>query len=203
MRQYFSFKNVQKVSGSPHLTVLQGRLEEDYDNSKDWLNNWYEEYTKGIILRSKSDWYELGEKSTKYFLNLERKNSVRNTIRNIFIGDTESSNNEAILGHARSFYGALFSKKCDKTLEQCHAFLNNITTSFLFTAHKNLCDSPLSADELTDSLDTMPQGKSPGNEGLTIEFYKFFWSDQGDSLQFGIVLQISWLSFIFSKTSYD
>ena len=47
--------------------------QEEYDLSKSWMENWYDEYTKGIILRSKSDWYEHGEKSTKYFLNLEKK----------------------------------------------------------------------------------------------------------------------------------
>ena len=47
--------------------------EEDYELSKSWLHNWYEEYTKGIILRSKSDWYEQGEKSTKYFFKFGEK----------------------------------------------------------------------------------------------------------------------------------
>ena len=71
---------IKDFESNPETNVL----EEDYDNSKDWMNNWYEDYTKGVILRSNSDWYELGEKSTKYFLNLERKNSVRNTVRIIF-----------------------------------------------------------------------------------------------------------------------
>ena len=106
-------------------------LEEDYDNSKNWLNNWYEEYTKGVILRSKSDWYEQGEKSTKYFLNLEKKNYTKNTVRKILIGNTEVDDDEAILDHAKTFYESLFFRKCDKDPDQCHDFLSNITVSYL------------------------------------------------------------------------
>ena len=29
--------------------------------------------------------------------------------------------------------------------------------------------------ELTDSLESMKSGKTPGNDGLTVEFYKQFW----------------------------
>ena len=41
--------------------------ETDYDTSKVWLENWYDEYTRGVILRSKAEWYEQGEKSTIFF----------------------------------------------------------------------------------------------------------------------------------------
>ena len=164
---------VTSFESSPNTNVL----EEDYDNSKNWLHNWYEEYTKGVILRSKSDWYEQGEKSTKYFLNLEKNNYTKNTVRKILIGNTEVDDDEAILDHAKSFYESLFFKKCDKSSEQCQVFLSNITTPTLSSANRAFCDSDLTLDELSKSLDSMASGKSPGNDGLTIEFYKFFWDD--------------------------
>ena len=46
---------------------------EEYHKCKAELEEIYNYITEGIILRSKTDWYELGEKSTKYFLNLEEK----------------------------------------------------------------------------------------------------------------------------------
>ena len=157
-------------------------LEEDYEKSKLWLDNWYEEYNKGVILRSKSDWYEQGEKSTKYFLNLEKHNSIKNTIRKIYIHDIESDDDEAILDHTKSFYENIFERKCDKTLAQCHDFLDKIATPTLSVANKDFCDKVLTIDDLSESLDSMDSGKSPGNDGLTIEFYKFFWSDLKNSL---------------------
>ena len=32
---------------------------------------------KGIIIRARARWHEYGEKSTKYFLNLEKRNHVK------------------------------------------------------------------------------------------------------------------------------
>ena len=59
--------------------------QEEYDLSKIWLENWHDEFTRGAILRSKAQWYEKGEKSTKFFLNLEKKNYTKNTIRKLFL----------------------------------------------------------------------------------------------------------------------
>ena len=43
-----------------------------YNSFKDELNYIYEEISNGIKIRSLCNWYELGEKSNKYFLNLEK-----------------------------------------------------------------------------------------------------------------------------------
>ena len=131
-------------------------------------------------MRSKTNWYEYGEKSTKYFLNLEKHNSVKNTIRNIFIDKdgTEklSCNDKDILDQAKTFYVNLFSRKSVKTIEDCSNFMNNIPIPTLSDENKLLCDSFLTADEMSESLTSMASNKSPGNDGLTVEFYKNFWS---------------------------
>ena len=45
----------------------------DYKVFRQQLDAIYEEKAKGIKIRSKCNWYELGEKSTKFFLNLEKQ----------------------------------------------------------------------------------------------------------------------------------
>ena len=42
------------------------------NSAKDMLELFYEEKVKGIIIRARARWHEYGEKSTKYFLNLEK-----------------------------------------------------------------------------------------------------------------------------------
>jgi len=42
-----------------------------------------EEETKGIIIRAWARWYEHGEKSTKYFLNLEKRNHMKKHMRKL------------------------------------------------------------------------------------------------------------------------
>ena len=40
----------------------------------------YEQIAKGVIIRSKAPWYEKGEKSSKYFLNLERHKKAKSSV---------------------------------------------------------------------------------------------------------------------------
>ena len=48
-----------------------------YLAAQEKLETFYEEKTKGIIIRARVRWHEHGEKSTKYFLNLEKRNHVK------------------------------------------------------------------------------------------------------------------------------
>ena len=45
------------------------------------LDSYGEKKVEGIIVRSRARWHEHGEKSTKYFLSLEKRNHVRKHIR--------------------------------------------------------------------------------------------------------------------------
>ena len=45
---------------------------------KEKLEQSYDEKIKGVIIRARARWYEYGEKSSKYFLNLEKRNQVKN-----------------------------------------------------------------------------------------------------------------------------
>ena len=45
----------------------------------------YEKKANGRKIRSKCHWYEHGEKSTKFFLNLEKNGAVQSQIRNILV----------------------------------------------------------------------------------------------------------------------
>ena len=48
----------------------------DYEDCKSKLEKFYDEDTKGLMIRSKVDWYEKGEKSNAYFYNLEKRNKT-------------------------------------------------------------------------------------------------------------------------------
>ena len=45
--------------------------------AKDKLESFYDEKVNRIIIRARARWHEHGEKSTKYFLNLEKRNHVK------------------------------------------------------------------------------------------------------------------------------
>ena len=47
---------------------------------------------------------------------------------------------------------------------------------------KSVCEGKLSVRECFDCLQSFENNKSPGNDGLTVEFYKTFWNSLGNLL---------------------
>ena len=48
-----------------------------HKTAKDELEDLYDHIVTGVKIRSKCDWYQYGEKSTKYFLNLEKQKGCK------------------------------------------------------------------------------------------------------------------------------
>ena len=57
----------------------------DYSETKTELEKVYNHIAEGIILRSRAQWYEEGEKSTSYFLRLEKRNKSKSHIRKLIL----------------------------------------------------------------------------------------------------------------------
>ena len=60
------------------------------------LDKTYQKKTNGIRIGSKCNWYKHGEKSSKFFLNLEISRAVQNQIRNILRDNIEIINQKDI-----------------------------------------------------------------------------------------------------------
>ena len=61
----------------------------EYKTAKDELENFYHNIATGVKIQSNCDWYQYGEKSIKYFLNLEKQKAVNGTVKKIIKNDTE------------------------------------------------------------------------------------------------------------------
>ena len=93
-------------------------------------------------------------------------------MRNMFItNDILSEDKTKILEHASSFYQKLFKKKSTKSILECNRFLSNIDTPTISESLREKSEKCMEIEELTASLDSMHSNKSPGNDGLTMEFY--------------------------------
>ena len=77
----------------------------EYNRSKDELESLYNYITEGIVLRSRISWYEHREKSSKYFLNLEKRNKSKSQIRKILSSDNdrEYTDPEEIMKEPKNF----------------------------------------------------------------------------------------------------
>ena len=153
--------------------------EDVYNESKIFYENLIQNRTNGAILRSRCNWYEDGEKSSKFFLNLEKRKAINSTVKKIIDKDSgkQLSESNEILAELHNFYSKLFTKKCTVSKFQCAKFLENINLPLISDEHKSNCEKNITLEEITENLFKMNGGKSPGNDGLSVEFYKFFWED--------------------------
>lgn len=64
------------------------------------------------MIRSKARWHDEGEKSTKYFLNLEKRHFNTKTIRQLQLENSSViKTDEEILTEAKSFYQNLYASR--------------------------------------------------------------------------------------------
>ena len=147
----------------------------DYAESKAFMESHFDKKTRGAILRSKCQYHEHNEKSSKFFLNLEKKKGENNVVKNLTKNNCDITDHKEILKELHQFYSTLFSRKINKSKSDCLTFLNSLHIPKISAQHKDDCDKEISVEDLWNSLSSMSGGKSPGNDGLTVEFYKFFW----------------------------
>jgi len=133
-----------------------------HEHLRQELNKLSDQITNGIIMRSKATWFEQGEKSSKYFLTLEKKRKST-TLE----GDKEITNPSEILKKLENFYSDMFSAKSDLSEEQCANFLNNLETPRINDQEKESCEGLLANKECYESVKEMGNNKTPGMDGLS------------------------------------
>ena len=76
-----------------------------------------------------------------------------------------------------AFYNNLFKNNKRSSKYDTNQFLSSIQVPCLTKEQSAKCEILISEDELICALKNMPKNKSPGNDGLTKEFYETFWDE--------------------------
>ncbi len=134
------------------------------------------EKTRGAMIRSRAKYIEHGEKSTKYFLSLEKKNSEIRHIKTLLVDGNIISGEDNVLEEQRKFYETLYAE-CGDTSYEFDDFLDNSDIPKISNLSRELCDENITIEECAKALRDMPNNKTPGSDGFPTEFYKFFWKD--------------------------
>ena len=127
----------------------------------------YDYITAGLTLRFKTSWYEHGEKSSNYFLNVEERNKAKSHLRKIRTdSNAEINDPSAIMRHVKHFYSALYKRRSTKNEKECPEYLNRFSLPKLKDSEREVCEGLITRKECWDALNAMKNGKSPGNDGL-------------------------------------
>ena len=134
--------------------------------------------SRGAIVRSRAKWDEQGERNTKYFFSLEKRNYTKKNMTKLYREDgSEISEQKHILEEQRKFYEELY--KGDDSVK---FDISNDTGVRLSAEIKEKLEEDISKEEMFLAMKSMAYDKAPGTDGLPIEFYDKFWEHLVDLL---------------------
>ena len=171
-----SWKNLAKTEQiiQTNLENIIKTLEQNLKNEEDFhayslykleLENVYDKKAEGAKILSKCEWYQHGEKPTKVFLNVEKQKAINATVRHL-IDDDKDINREDINACISKFY----KKNVSKADSERESFLNCIALPNLNCKSFDIYENEITEKDLIIALKSMPNGKSPGHDGLTKEY---------------------------------
>ena len=132
-------------------------------------------------IRSRAQWLEEGEKPSKYFFTLEATRAEKNAVKSVYNSHGDEVSTQREIEHVHhEFYRKLYSSEAtDPQIQQ--EFLAKIDISLTDT-ETTLCDRILSIEEISYAMRGLSSGKTPGSDGLPLEFYTKFWDQLGSIL---------------------
>ena len=132
---------------------------------------------EGIVTRSRTRWYEEGEKSTAYFMGLEKRNYVNKLIAALRDKNNEKKTKQTeIMEILFQHFSDLFAERPIDRIK-AEEFVDGLEMKHLSEVQREEMDRPLTLPELTDALREMSNNKAPGTDGFPAEFFKAFWKD--------------------------
>ena len=141
------------------------------------LDTIYDYKAKGAQIRARVEWTEQGEKNTKYFLGLEKTRQTKKNICKLTSTDRQTlTDSTDILNEEVDYYSNLYESKISDTTKMKRYLDSSRLSNTLTRIDKQYCDQDIMLEECTNSLFSMKLNKSPGSDGLSVEFYQNFWS---------------------------
>ena len=148
---------------------------------KDELEELRKPIIDGLIIRSRTAWHEEGERSSKYFLGLEKRNALRKSVVVLKSGEQILTQTSSILEAFTNSLATRYNKR-HIMLPSVEEFISKNVSAVLSDKERSSLELPLSYEELTEVAQAIKKGKSPGSNGYTSAFFKRFWKLLGPFL---------------------
>ena len=116
-------------------------------------------------------------KNEQIFFEFRKTTRSSKYNKKLIVDDKEIADQTYTLECIREFYETLFKKRKQKTAAETKSFLRHLNIPKLSEDKSKPCEEDLAEKDLYDSLKSMQNDKSPGNDGLTKEFYETFWNE--------------------------
>ena len=158
------------ISDTQEIALLEASLRAIFDKE-----------LEGSKIRSRARWLEEGEAPSRYFFTLEGQRHEKTLVSSVFdSAGVEVFSLPDIVRIHEEYYTDLFTEE-EIDLSAQNELLSFVTAR-LPDAKRECCEGPLSLAEATEALRLSSRNKTPGPDGLSVEFYATFWSRLGPLL---------------------
>ena len=114
------------------------------------------------------------EKNLTYLKNLEKYKAESKIIHKLNLGGSTTVDQNEIIDEQKCHYQSLYQKRT--RIESLYTFYDHEIPQ-LSEIEKQLCEGLMSRKECEEMIKEMKNGKTPGTDGLTVEFYKISLND--------------------------
>ena len=175
--------NLEKLIAEAENKLTSSGLNSDLvhlDTLKNELEELRRPMIEGAIIRSRVAWHEHGERNTKYFLSLEKRNFNRKSIQYIEEDNNVITKQGVILEKFTKIYESKYRSNTEIAPNETYIAKHAINR--LNVNDRIMIEDEIKMSELTDALNSMKRGKTPGSNGFPIEFFRSFWCEVGPFL---------------------
>ena len=144
-------------------------------------NNYLDRRGKYLCDRSKSKWYQEGERSTKYFLNLNKARNNKVELSELIVNDAVTNDRAVIEKSVEDFYIKLYEKGDSRLsnssiLDQFLSDIDPVESSKI-----EEMDNDITEAELLNTLKSC-MDSAPGPDGIPYSIIKLTWKYYGKLL---------------------
>ena len=176
--------HLQNLEDELKLLINQNKQNARKTELETEIEEIYKQKAIGAQIRSRTQLLNENEKNSKFFLNLEKSRQNRKTITSLTVNDRKITDMNEILEEEMKFYERLYSTSSfyntdnlnnSEPYSNTSEYLENININYkLKIEEAELCEGKITSDEFNCALNNMKPNKSPGLDGLTVEFYQKF-----------------------------
>lgn len=142
---------------------------------------------QGALIRSRFQSITQMDAPSKKFFNLESKNGQSHIIHSLHSDSgKELTEPSEIRKHAVAFYSNLYRYELSQRDNEGSTFFNDLPK--IDEESNNMLEQSLSQNELYTAMMSMENGKTPGIDGIPVDFYKILWPVIGEDFFFAFLM---------------
>lgn len=135
----------------------------------------------GAAQRACVRWVQEGESPTRYFCGLEKRQSVAKYIACLNVEGELVNDNDKVLDCIETHFSNLYKARAEKNINHCQREIGYDYPKLTPDESRTL-EGLITLKEAAQALRELRNDKSPGPDGFSVNFFKFFWRQIGGFL---------------------